>query len=175
MKTIDLLILIPLGWGAYKGYQKGLLMEFATVFAFIAATIGAFSFFEEGVELLQPLIGKNNTLVPLIAILTIFAIILVLVSLLGKGLKKIIDVTLLGTVDNIGGAILGMLKWAFALSVILWLTDKAHLSLPKEATEGALLYPYVVSYSPVLIDFAASIFPFSQDLVKKINELLDKR
>ncbi len=175
MKTIDLLILIPLAWGAYKGYQKGLLMEFATVFAFFAATIGAFSFFEEGVELLTPLIGENNTLVPLISILTIFGIILVLVSLLGKGLKKFIDITILGTVDNIGGAVLGVLKWAFVLSVILWLTNKAHLTLPKEATDGALLYPYVVSYSPILIDLAASIFPFSQDLVKTINELLDKR
>lgn len=174
MKTIDLLILIPLVWGAYKGYQKGLLMEFATVFAFIAATIGSFALFEVGVELLEPLIGTDNTLVPLIAILSIFGLILVGVHLLGQGLKKILDITLLGIVDNIGGAVLGFLKWAFALSVILWLTNKANISLPKEATDSSLFYPLVVSYSPVLIDLAASIFPFSQDLVKKINEILQK-
>ncbi|MCP4521874.1 MAG: CvpA family protein [Cytophagales bacterium] len=175
MKTIDILILVPLAFGAYKGYKKGLLMEFATVFAFIAATVGAFSFFDEGVELIKPLVGEDNKLVPLLAILGIFGLIMILVALIGKGLKKIIDVTLLGVVDNIGGALLGMLKWAFGLSVILWLTNKAHLSLPIEATQGAILYPYVVDYSPVLIDFVSQLLPFSQDLVKNINELLDKK
>ena len=127
------------------------------MFAFLAATIGAFSFFEEGVELLKPLIGEDNTLVPLIAILSIFGLILVAVTMLGQGLKKIIDITILGTVDSLGGAVLGLLKWAFALSIILWLTDKAHLKLPAEATKDSLLYPIVVNYSPVLIDLLAAV------------------
>ena len=44
MKLLDLLLLIPLLWGAVNGYRKGLLIEIVGVVAFVVAMIVGFKF-----------------------------------------------------------------------------------------------------------------------------------
>lgn len=40
-----------------------------------------------------------------------------------KALKKVIDFTFFGTVDNVIGALAGAFKWAFIVSMLFWVFD----------------------------------------------------
>lgn len=171
MNSLDLIILVPIIWGAYKGYSRGLLLELGTVLAFVLATILGFKLMDQAVGLIKPYIGQES-LLPFFAFLLVFVGVLIGLSMINKVLKKFLDYTLFGVVDDIAGAVLGVLKWAFALSVILWLMNEVDIIVPKEYSDNSFLYPYIVKYSPMLIDLVSSLMPFAKDLIDSIKENL---
>lgn len=170
MSILDIIIIIPLIYGAYKGFTKGLLRELTSLLAVILAITLGFKLMDLVIALIQPYLGENNQIVPLIAFVAIFVVVLILVNLLSKAVKKVLDMTLLGNVDDFAGAVLGILKWAFAMSMILWLLDQAQIIIPKERTEGSILFPFLMAYGPKLIDYVSIILPFTQDLIHSISE-----
>lgn len=172
MTTIDIIILIPILFGAYKGFKKGLLMELVSLIAFFLATVLSFKLLEQGIQLLEPYFGKNQSMVPLISFILIFVLVMYLVTFIGKALKKFLDVTLLGKLDDAAGALLGALKWAFAFSILLWLMESAGVTLPVEHTSQSVMYPYLLGYGPVIIDWVSVILPYAKDVVTSIKELI---
>lgn len=172
MATIDILILIPLLFGAYKGFKKGLLMELVSLIALCLATILSFKLLEQGVELLAPYLGKNESILPYISFVLIFVLVMFLVTYMGKAIKKFMDITLVGKLDDLAGALLGALKWAFGFSILVWLTESAGLGLPQDYTQESLFYPIMVSYGPKVMDVLSMILPFAKDTVQSIKDLL---
>ena len=112
-----------------------------------------------------------NHLLPFISFLVIFLAIILLVNMLGKVLKKVVDMTLLGGVDKFAGAIVGAAKWAIGLSVILWLTLTFGIELPGQE-EDLVLYPYLADLAPRLIDSLSVVLPFAEEMIDSIQELL---
>lgn len=172
MSTIDIVIIIPILFGAYHGFRKGFLMEIISLLAFILAIIGGFKLLHLGMEFIDKYFEINGNLLPYIAFLVIFILIIVGLTLLGKMFKKILDLTLLGSVDSLAGSILGCLKWAFGISVLLWLTSYIGLFLPQDTIEGSVLYSYVEPIAPVTIDYVSTIFPFASDLFEVIEKFI---
>ncbi len=168
MALIDFIILIPLLWGAYQGFRKGLVMELVTILAFILGITIGFMFMDWGIDLLKPHIS-DESIVPYISFLLIFGLVLFGVISLGKVVKRIVKVTMMGFADRAGGVIFGLLKWAFALSILLWLSEKAGVQIPDNMTEGSLIYPKLLSYGPFIIDTVASIFPLDTELATSIS------
>ena len=89
-----------------------------------------------------------------------------------EALKKFLDVTLLGKLDDAAGALLGAMKWAFAFSVLLWLMESAGVTLPVEYSSQSIIYPYLLDYGPVIIDWVSVILPYAKDVVMSIKELI---
>jgi len=127
---------------------------------------------ETVIGFLQNWIDVPDGLMPYIAFILVFVAVLFLISWIAKGIKKVVNFTLLGQLDNVAGAIFGALKFAFMLSVLLWLTDQTMVIIPTKFTDGAIIYPILVEYSPMLIEQLTTLFPFTKDLVFSINELI---
>lgn len=168
MAIIDFIILIPLLWGGYQGFKKGLVMELITIIAFILGVTLGFLFMDWGIELLKPHI-QDGSVIPYISFILIFLLVLFGVLMLGKLIKGLVNITLMGSIDKIGGSVFGILKWAFAISIFLWLTERAQIEVPSNITEGALIYPKLLSYGPFLIDTVASVFPLENELAFSIS------
>lgn len=172
MNTFDIILLIPLVYGAYRGFRKGFLLEVIAIFAFILAIIGGFKLLHLGMDLLDQYFNISGELLPYAAFIIIFILIILLVNLLGKVLKKVVDMTLLGAVDNLAGAILSVIKWAFGISIILWLTSSFGPAIPEEYTEGSMLYPYILPFAPVVVEYFSAFMPFAHDLFDTIKTML---
>lgn len=172
MSFVDIIVLIPILFGAYKGFKKGLLMEFVSLIAFFLATVLSFKLLEQGIQLLEPYIGKNQNMLPLLSFILIFVLVMFLVTFIGKALKKFLDITLIGKLDDLAGGLLGAMKWAFAFSVLLWLMESAGVMLPEEHTADSVIYPYLVAYGPVIIDWVSVIMPYAKDVVTSIKALI---
>ena len=82
-----------------------------------------------GMDILDQYFDISGDLLPYISFIVIFIVIILVVNLIGKIFKKIIDLTLLGALDNAAGAMLSVLKWAFGISIILWLSSSFGLEL----------------------------------------------
>ena len=155
-------------WGAYRGFRKGFLMEIISLVALILGIIGGFALLHQGMNWLDQNVDINGNLLPYVSFILIFLIIVIGLSLLGKLIKKILDMTLLGSIDSLTGGIIGVLKWAFGISVLLWLTTSFGLIIPEQTIEGSSLFGYIEPIAPVVVDYISTFFPFAQDLFESI-------
>ncbi len=146
-------------------------MELGTILAFVIATVLGFRLMDVAVTYIRPYISQES-LIPFFSFLLVFIAVLVGLITINKILKKFLDYTLFGIVDDIAGAVLGVLKWAFAISVLLWLMNEVDIIIPREYSEGSFLYPFIVKYSPVLINLVSSMMPMAKDLIDSIKENL---
>lgn len=172
MATIDFILLAPILFGAYQGFKKGFVLEIIAIISFILAIIGGFKLMHWGMDLLDRHFDISGNLLPFISFILIFIVIIVVVNIIGKIFKKIIDLTLLGAVDNLAGAILSALKWVLGISIILWLSASFGQEFSEEWAEGSLLIDPVMSFAPNLITFFTDYIPFAHDLFEQIQDLL---
>ena len=158
-------------FGAVLGFRKGLLLEIIGILAFILAIIGGFKLMELGIAYLKDYFEGVDHLLPFISFIIIFLAIILLINMLGKAIKKMIDMTLLGGVDKFAGAVVGMVKWAIGVSIILWLTLNFGIELPGQ-DEELVLYPFLVDLGPNIISALDVVLPFAEEMLDSIKELI---
>ncbi len=172
MGTLDFIFLAPLLFGAYRGYQKGFVLEIIAIISFVLAIIGGFKLMHWGMEMLDKYFDIGGNILPYISFIVIFIGIILIVNLIGRFVKKIIDLTLLGSVDNLAGALLSVVKWAFAISILLWLTSSFGIEFSQEWRENSILYSYLLSFAPTVVDYCSGLMPFAHDLFDHIQQML---
>ena len=139
-------------------------MQLLGIIGFFLAIIGAFHFMSWGALLLSDHISDYQSFLPFVAFFIIFLVILIGVNLIGKGMKSILDLTLLGSFDDLAGAIAGLLKWALVLSIFIWIFDSFQLIAMDQYYEEATLFPLVASLAPFLFDSLSFLLPYFQEL-----------
>ena len=173
MKTLDIVLCIPLLFGLYRGFKKGFIVEFFTIISLFIAVIGAFQLLQSGIDFLTARMDSYDAFIPYLAFILLFVGILLLVNLVGRILKKVIDMTLFGSLDQLLGGIVGILKWAFAVSIILWLSAVAGIEFPENITESTFIYPFLVNFAPGAIKALSPLLPFAGELFDQIKTLLN--
>jgi membrane protein required for colicin V production len=170
LSILDFILLAVLVIGGYSGYKKGLILELLTFLALILGLVGGFHLMHLGVDLLKSKFDLSGQYLPFLSFILIFVLIVAGVNLLGKALKKIIDMTLLGAFDNLGGALLGILKWGFGISVLIWLVSL--LNIPqRDMLADSTLIPYLEPVAPRVMDFVSFLIPHVQDLGEAVEDL----
>lgn len=174
MEIIDIVLLLPLAFGFYKGFKKGLIMELVNILAFILALIGGFKLMDQCLVFLIESFGQPHPFFPFLAFILVFVFIILGVNLLGKALKGLIGMTILGSFDKFIGAMIGVFKWALALSLILWLVDAFAPEVFDEKTrENAVILPYMIAFAPHVFHTMMGFLPFLDELMNSIKELLN--
>jgi len=148
-------------------------MEVISLLALILAVIGGFHFLHWGIAMLQEQFELSGRLLPFLSFILIFVAIVIIVNIIGKALKKIVQMAFLGGVDKIAGAVLGGLKWIFFLSIIVWAFQVFGLEVPQHLQEKSLFFSFVVSIAPITVDLFGYIIPASSDLLDKISDLIN--
>lgn len=166
MNTLDILLLIPLAWGAYTGYQRGILIEIISVVAFIISVVAGFRLLGWAVEGLSPYFSSQITqkLLPYFGFSIIFFPIIFLIVRLGWLLRRTLRYTIFGSFDSLMGAIVGVFTWAFGLSVFVWMMVSIGMKIPDKETKGSTLLPIIKPIAPKIIGKA------TQDWLPKAGE-----
>ena len=161
MTTLDILILIPLLWGAYNGYRKGLLVEVVAIIAFVVALVVGFKFLQFGIDLLAPYISRElaRKFLPWLGFSLIFFPVVLMVNRMGFALRRSLRYTLLGTFDNLAGAAVGLFTWVFGISVILWLFSFMNVQMPPAQTRDSFMYPLLRPVAPKVMNVATVWMP----------------
>lgn len=87
-----------------------------------------------------------------------------------KALKKVIDFTFFGTVDNIIGAMAGAFKWAFIVSMLFWVFDSVGFNFVKEFKDESVIFPYIVGIGPKVFGWLSEVIPVIQDLMDSMDK-----
>lgn len=148
---LDLLILIPLILGAYRGYVSGLLSEVVGVLHFLLAFIVSFKIIGIILKLISAyLFVFNPMLMAQVAFAAATGATFALLMSLGQYLQTEIKYDFPGAWDNIIGAIFGMIKTVVAISFFIWFMSI--FGAPKqEQRDSAKLYVIIEIVAPQIV------------------------
>jgi len=138
---IDIFILLCLGWGAFKGFKKGFILQ---SFSIIALLLGIWSGFTLS-GMVTPFLSKYMSALAcsIVAFIIVFLSVLALVYLSGHILSKLVSIIALGLINRLAGATFGILTNALVLSVVITffnkINDIKHF-VPEEQLENTCLY-----------------------------------
>lgn len=162
MTYIDLLILVPLLWGAVRGFMKGFIISISGLLALILGIYGAVLLSDRLGAYLAESHGLEGAMMPTIAFSLVFLAIVVGVYFLGRLIQKGMSLVALGFVNKLAGGLFGVLKSALVLSVVILLLQMADAHfpfLPKKELEKSFLYEPVADltqeYFPRIADSKA--------------------
>ena len=153
MNFIDIIILVPMLWFAYKGFTKGLIIELSTLLALLAGIYIASHFSNYTADFLQDKLSLESEYMSIISFSITFLLVIILVILFGKSLEKVINLLMLSTINKIAGGIFGMVKVAFILSTLIMILgnfDAEELLIKEEHRQGSLLYTPIKSVAPAV-------------------------
>lgn len=154
MNFLDIIIVVPLLWALYKGFKKGLIIEIASLAALLLGIYGGIHFSDAVAGFLQEKFDWNSQYMPLISFTITFLGIVLLVYTIGKVIEKIVDIVALGIANKILGAVFGLLKVAFILSVVIIIFDNFDSKMKiidQEKKENSMLYKPLKSFSVAVI------------------------
>jgi len=143
MNYLDIIILAPLVWGAFRGFTKGFVISFVSVVALLLGIYCAFRFSEFTAELLTGTLNWHPQKITLISFIITFIVVLAGLHLLARLLDKAIESMALGWLNRIAGLIFGVLKFALIISIVLVLinrVEKRKQIIPTEDKEKSTLY-----------------------------------
>jgi len=171
VSILDIIILVTLAWYTYKGFSKGLIIELATLIALLLGVYIASNFSYYTADLLRDNFDFHSKYMSIISFSITFVGVVFLVMLLGKVLEKAINILLLSFVNKLAGAIFGLLKAAFILSILTFILTTFGIEnnlIDQEMQEKSYLYEPVKSLAPTL-------FPMVKDNGVDIFDQLDEK
>ena len=171
MSIADIILLILLILGTYQGFKKGFLMELITILSFVLAIIGGFKLLHIGMEYLSKMYDGFGTFLPFVAFIVIFVLIIFLVNATGAILKRIIDWTPFGIMDNVLGAIVGLLKWSLVIGVFFWVVDALSISIIQQAHDGSVVLPWITQLLTYTGGLISTVFPAFEDFMTALQDL----
>lgn len=168
MNLLDIIIAVPLLWGAYRGFKRGLIFE---IFMLIGLVLGLYTAFKFS-SLLNGLVAsfteKDSAVIPFLSFAIVFAAILLIMILFARFLENVLKITSLNVFNQVAGAVLGIFKFALVVSVVLWLFKalEPHWNFINDSTKKESLL-----YEPVL-NTSSFVTPALQDIKEEFKENL---
>ena len=149
---IDIVLLLCLAWGAYKGFKKGFIIQSCMILGLALAIWGGFRFTEK----FEPFMQKHmsDMVCQIISFIIVFLLILILVYISGYLVSKVVDFVALGMINRLAGAAFGIFANALILSVLIFFFDRVNEKKQYVASETlgkTYLYKPIGKIAPAIL------------------------
>lgn len=174
MNLLDVIATLIILYGAFKGYKKGFFISLMGFISLYISLIIGIKYHHILILLIQktPINLEDNALI-VVSIIVTFLFTFLIILQLSKLLKYILDLTLIGFLDDLGGAFLGSLICGFILSFLFNIIDWLNVEILSDQINNSILYPIIKEIQPILTKYillAINISPEFWDLIKNIEE-----
>ncbi len=163
MNATDIIILICLIPAVIQGLIKGFTTQVAGILGIIVGVWASFRFSELVGGWLQPYLDVSPQVLHVVAFSVILIAVILGLALLGKALKGILKIAMLGWLDKLLGVLFGLIKAGLIVSLLVLLFDtlNTRFSFVKEEVLGeSVLYP-------VVKELGYTVFPYLKELLFK--------
>lgn len=146
------------------------------VFSFIAFFVGLFLALELTIPVSNWLFGSTGffEIGAILVFIVLFVLLTIAIKAAAKLVKSVIDITFFGILDNILGAVAGLFKWAFILSVVFWVFDSVGLDVISKYSADTIIFPYIVGIGPTVFELLSGLVPLIKDLIDSMENLPKK-
>lgn len=120
MLIIDWIIVVLWLLGTLKGWSRGLVRQAVSIFAIILGFLLAKAFCSVLGTSLAPE-SEHPALVSGICFVLIWLIVPIVFGVVGELVSTVLDkICILGTINKLGGTLIGFLKYGFVLGALVW-------------------------------------------------------
>lgn len=150
-------------------------MEVISLAAFFVAILVGIKLLDWGISVLSEYIEGYDSILPIVAFTIIFIGIIVLLNVIGKTVKKILDMTLLGSLDDLIGALMGIVKWGLFISIFFWIFESFGGRISESTIEESMLYGPVATFAPSLFNLFSGLFPYFFEFFDQTKEMVNQQ
>jgi membrane protein required for colicin V production len=164
VNVFDIIVTLALGFGFFKGFKKGFVVEVASLGALFLGVQGAVKFSSFIGDKIKGFFDWNPMAIKTISYLLVFILIVYGVSVLAKGLTKILSQASLGLFNKFLGSVFGVLKWAVLSSVVLFFIIKINqwiTIIDQEMINQSILYGPITELGEYLFNWGSK---FTEEL-----------
>lgn len=174
VRVVDIILAFFILWGAYKGYQKGFIVEFVSILVFIFGILIIFFAITYLFVSADNAVGKSPKLAKFLFFIFFYVIGSLSLNKLGRFLQGRLDYSVFDSLDNFASMILGAAKYAVFLSIFIGLLDAAGLRLSNEVVADAKLYPMLLNLQVWLVDIGKTLAPSIGEMHQHILDMLSE-
>ena len=149
-------LLVPLAYGAWRGFKKGLIIEVFTLLAIVVGIYMAVRFSDLVSNKITSKVGEEYSSTPAISFTIIFLAVGAMIYFGGLALEKVIKAVNLSIVNRMLGLIFGTIKALYLLSILLVTYqsyDPSGKLISDESRSNSLLYNPIKNTSIKTIPF----------------------
>lgn len=150
MNYLDIVLVLPLIIGGWRGFKKGFIIEIFTLLALLVGLYAGIHFSDFIAGILRKNVGMTSDYVPIVAFTLVFLGVGAMVYFAGKLLERAVTAVALSPLNKFAGLVFGLVKMLFFTSaalVILESYDEKGNFLPAHLKEESLLYHPVKNVS----------------------------
>jgi len=167
LSKADIILAIILVVGTVIGYKRGFLMELFFLIAIVLGVFLGFKLMAWGVEYLAQKFNADKAVLPYISFALIFLVVMLTVNFIGKRIKNSLDKTFLGQMDSAAGAFLGLIKYAFVISIVIWLAESFKIDIVRDWGADSKLYGFISQVAPQISSLFGDFLPFFKETFSK--------
>ena len=148
MAQIDIVILLLIVWGGFRGWKNGLLKEIVSSLGFIVGLVVAYQLYDCCGEWLSPRITQNASVGKVVgrflAFILLWVVSPIVLGMVANMLTHTLKGLKMGLPNSVSGMLVGVAKYLILMSVILAAMNYTGI-LSEEKCKGAVLYQPVSS------------------------------
>lgn len=153
MNGFDILFILVLLAGAWKGWSNGLLKEVLGLIGVFVGLYVARLLYEKVGFYLAPHLGTPPAITNIIAFALLWMGVPVILSILGELLTKFLELVGLDSINHIGGLIVSLVKYGLLLGVLCNVLAITHL-VSEEAQQTSTLFTPLKQSTSMVFDLA---------------------
>ena len=152
MNMLDLFFCILFGVGAFYGWRKGLVMS---IFQLIAVVLGLYVAFHFSNQIALLFVSSTDgIIIPLISFLLVLIGVYFLIKVAGRLFERSVKFAWPSILNNLFGAIVGMLKWgvlAGSLFLLIEPIDASNKLISMKTKQDSLFYNNTLGFTKTIM------------------------
>ena len=167
MNPLDIVITIILSYCLIRGGFRGLVKEVSAIIGVLGGFFLAVNYYRPIAKILGKQVGETPFL-NILSFMIIFGVTLILVSLIGMAIKRMLESSDLSWFDRFGGCIIGTAK-ALLISAVIVVALTTFLPKGAPLVRESLMAPYITLIAQQMAKVVTQ--DMKQQYNKKITEL----
>ncbi|MDR1591432.1 MAG: CvpA family protein [Prevotellaceae bacterium] len=167
MNIIDIILLIPIGYGVVRGVARGVVKEAASLLNVLLGIYCACYFADTVATLLTACFEMQHSSAMIVAYIVLFLLVCIVLSTIASLLTSLLKTIKLNWANRCMGLLFGGIKWLLITSLILNLFALVNRHLPlitEQDMAQSKLYRPIERTLPTILPF------FSYDKFKEIMQ-----
>ncbi len=167
MNPFDVVIITVICFGLIRGIFRGLVKELSSIIGVLAGFYGAYTYYESLTKPLSRWISDIAYL-NITSFMILFCAVFLLISIIGVIIKYLLNISFLGWVDRICGALFGSTK-GILIATVLMFTLTAFLPGGSPVIKNSSLAPHLTIIAENMAKVVSN--NTKQEFLKKIEGL----
>lgn len=168
MNLIDIVALIAMGYGAYRGFRNGVIIEVTGLIGLIIGVWAGLRLAFIFANYYRDNFDIPENYIPLLAFFTAFLLGIGLVYFIGRATSSLVNSVGIGLPNKLGGLVFGAAKWAFIAGTGLSLLANSQM-IPPDSQESSVAYQPLNVYCTTVQQYSIGLIPAASNVFDDVE------